>query len=69
METLEARRETLCLNFALKCVKNTRMKEMFPLNDKKHAMEKRESEKYKIQHVTTARQRLLNKFEETKQNM
>ena len=32
METLQDRREQLCLNFALKCTKHSKSKEMFPLN-------------------------------------
>ena len=36
LETLTSRREILCLNFALKCTKNEKLKHMFPKNDKKH---------------------------------
>ena len=49
IETLEERREHLCMNFALKCLKNPRFKDMFPLNDKFHDMHTRCSEKYKVQ--------------------
>ena len=38
IETLAERREILCLNFALKCVKNERMKTMLPVNEKFHSM-------------------------------
>ena len=34
LETLEDRREILCLRFAQKCTKNIKRKEMFPLNKK-----------------------------------
>ena len=34
METLNERRETLCLNFAKKCTKNSRTSHMFPKNKK-----------------------------------
>ena len=34
METLKERRENLCLNFALKCVKNPKTKNMFPQSHK-----------------------------------
>ena len=33
LDTLEERRETLCLNFALKALKNETMKHMFPLRN------------------------------------
>ena len=36
LETLESRRDELCLNFALKCSKNAKMKHIFPLNLKSH---------------------------------
>ena len=49
LETLSSRRETLCLNFARKCTKNDKLKHMFPLNEKKHEMETRNKQKYKIQ--------------------
>ena len=39
LETLSDRRETLCLNFALKCTKNEKLSHMFPLNKKNHDME------------------------------
>ena len=59
METLVERRDQLCLNFALKCVQNKKTKSMFPLNQKDNQMNKRHSEKYKVQHANTAR---LQKF-------
>ena len=77
LETLEVRREQLCMNFALKCVKNERMKQMFPINVKKHIMNNREREKYKVQFATTARlqkspiiymQNLLNQHEKNKED-
>ena len=55
LETLESRRKHLCLNFTLKCVKNEKMKHMFPLNDKAHKMNTRTEEKYKVQHANTDR--------------
>ena len=50
IETLDARRESLCLNFALKTSKNPKMKKMFPLKDKHHDMQTRQPEKYVVQH-------------------
>ena len=38
IETLNDRRQNLCLNFALKTLKHPKMKKMFPLNDKSHNM-------------------------------
>ena len=39
LETLSARRETLCLNFAIKCTKCDKVSHTFPLNKKEHAMD------------------------------
>ena len=73
METLENRREELCLNFALKCVKHKKLKKMFPLNRKSHNMDTRENEKYEVQFAYNGRlkkssipymQRMLNEHEE-----
>ena len=55
IETLDARRESLCLNFALKTSKNPKMKKMFPLKDKHHDMQTRQPEKYVVQHANTER--------------
>ena len=72
LETLEERRENLCLRFARKCVRNEKTKSMFPLNIKEHKMKTRNFEKYEVQHANTDRlrksaiiymQNLLNKNE------
>ena len=55
IETLDARRESLCLNFALKTSKNPKMKKMFSLKDKHHDMQTRQPEKYVVQHANTER--------------
>ena len=55
LETLEDRRKNLCLNFAKKCLKNARMKKMFPLNMKKHNMNTRHMQKYRIQFAKSER--------------
>ena len=55
IETLEDRREELCLNFAKKCTKSDKLKHMFPLNVKSHTMETRKDEKYKVQFANTER--------------
>ena len=76
LETLSARRETLCLNFALKCTKSDKVSHMFPLNKKEHAMETRLEDKFKVQFSNTTRlknspikyiQKLLNENEKKKQ--
>ena len=48
LETLEVRRKQLCLNFARKCTKNDRLKQMFPLKIKSHSMKTRKPEKYQV---------------------
>ena len=74
LDTLETRREELCLKFALKASNHPECKDLFPLNTKSHAMATRKSEKYKINHANTERlksssiiymQKLLNKHTET----
>ena len=56
LDTLDDRREILCLKFAKKCAKHRKTKDMFPLNpsDDKNT---REREKYLVQHATTSRLR------------
>ena len=55
LETLVDRRENLCLNFALKCVKHEKLRHMFPINDKTHGMETRTEEKFEVQFAKTGR--------------
>ena len=73
MDTLKERREKICLNFALKSRKNVKMKDMFPENERLHAMMIRKPERYKVDHANTERfrkssviymQNLLNKYEQ-----
>ena len=73
MDSLNDRREQLCLNFAQKCVKNSKTKSMFPLNMKTHEMDTRYPGKFKVQHANNERlknssiiymQNLLNRNEE-----
>ena len=75
IETLASRREQLCLDFALKCTKNDRVKHMFPINEKSHDMQTRHEDKYKVQFANTGRlqkssiiymQKLLNENEQSK---
>ena len=55
MDTLEDRREYLCLKFAEKCLENEKMKHLFPLNEKDHQMSMRKGEKYRVQFSNTDR--------------
>ena len=55
LESLSERREQLCLNFAQKCVKNNKTKNMFHLNNKYHNMNTRNTDKYQVQHANTGR--------------
>ena len=55
METLESRRETLCLNFAIKCTKSEKLKHMFPANNKTHEMGTRNQESFQVHHANTGR--------------
>ena len=55
LETLVDRRENLCLNFALKCVKHEKLRHMFPINDKTHGMETRTEERFEVQFAKTGR--------------
>ena len=69
METLDDRREGLCLEFAKKCLKNEKMRKYFPENKKEHPLVTRYEEEYQIDSANTERlknspiifmQRLLN---------
>ena len=42
----------LCLNFANKCVKNTKLQHMFPRNEKSHMMGTRKEEAFQVQYAT-----------------
>ena len=72
LDTLKQRREQLCLSFALICLKHPKFKKMFPENEKKHEMNTRENEKFKVHFAFTKRlqnspiiymQKLLNQNE------
>ena len=68
LPTLKSRRTQLSLNFALKCTKNSRAEDMFPLRD--NCVDTRNPEKYQVTQARTDRlscsvipsmQRQLNK--------
>ena len=69
LDTLDKRREMLCLKFAKNCLKNEKMKKLFPLEKQGHHMKKRSQSIFKINQARTSRyknsaipfmQRLLN---------
>ena len=55
LDTLKDRREMLCLAFAQKCLKNKKMKHLFPPNRNNHDMETRSSEHFEVFHANTER--------------
>ena len=71
LETLEERRESLCLNFALKAIENDKTKHMFPLKNVQSKIQTRNCEIFEVQKANTDRlrnfamiymQRLLNGY-------
>ena len=46
LQSLEQRRKMLCLRFAKKCLRNEKLKNMFPKSKQKHKMIKRNTRKY-----------------------
>ena len=78
LQTLDERRQSLCVKFAKKCLETEKLKKMFPLNRKVHDMEKRNNERYLVSKSFTERhrksaipnmQRLLNEKEKQKQKI
>ncbi len=47
------RREKLCLKFAKACLRNEKVADMFPINKKDHATERRKNEKFVIRKAGT----------------
>ena len=75
LQTLDERREQLCLNFAKRAAKHPKLMHLFPLNLKSHQMNTRNVGKYKVQYAHTERlrrstiiymQNLLNEHEQVK---
>ena len=69
LSTLEERRKDLLLTFAQKCLKNPKMKNLFPPNNRTHIMNPRQYEHFQVLKANTERmnqspiitmQRLLN---------
>ena len=67
LDSLEIRRKNLCLKFAKSGIKNDKLNDLFPVNDKTHNMKTRDNEKYKVQFANTGR--LKNSCIVTMQNM
>ena len=67
LQSLEKRRNELCLRFAKNCVRNEKTSNMFPVNNKKHDMNTRKEEKFKVKHANTGR--LKNSVIPTMQRM
>ena len=55
LNSLEKRREILCLRFAKKCLKNEKFKSLFPLNKTNHKMTKRNQRKHQTRKIKTTR--------------
>ena len=55
LETLEKRRKQLCFKFAKNCLKNDKVKDLFPIHESKHKMKKRTQKKYKTNRNKTKR--------------
>ena len=78
LQSLEERRESLCLKFAKKCLQVQKFRSMFPIKHQVHNMPKRGKDKYVIRRALTERykisaipymQRLLNKVETEKRKI
>ena len=78
MDSLEMRRQNICLKFAKQCIRNEKLRNIFPKNESNHGMEKRSAEKFVVRKALTERykrsaipnmQRLLNDNEREKMEM
>ena len=49
------RREKLCLKFAKSCLRNEKVADMFAINKKDHAMDRKKNEKFVIRKARTER--------------
>ena len=57
LQNLNDRRENACLKFAQKCIKNDKVKNMFPISAKMCKRSKRKSDKFKVKFIRTKRYR------------
>ena len=78
IETLDQRRERLCLRFAQNCLKNEKVSNLFPKKKNMHQMRKRKTQKFKVNKTNTKRyqrsaipymQNLLNQENDRQNNI
>ena len=78
IDSLEERRQKICLKFAQHCLRNEKLRDMFPRNMSDHKMTKRNAEKFIVTKAITERfrrsaipsmQRLLNKIRERERSL
>ena len=55
IDNLQERRKKICLKFAKNCLKNDKVKDLFPKNDQPIKMNLRNQRKYKIKKIRTER--------------
>ena len=55
LEDLSKRRKGLCLKFAKNCLKNEKVRSIFPKNITNHKMKKRNTRKYQVNKANTKR--------------
>ena len=55
MDTLDKRRELLCMRFAKNCLRNEKMKRLFPLDIHHHNMKTRSQAFFKVNKARTSR--------------
>ena len=53
LDSIEERRQILCLKFVKNGIKNNNLNKLFPENDKINRIQKRAVKKYKVKHANT----------------
>ena len=53
LESLDKHRKTLCLRFAKNCLRNQKMKNLFPIKKSKHNMNKRNLRKFQTKQINS----------------
>ena len=77
IDSLEERRQKICLKFAQQCLRNEKLRDMFPKSKSDHKMTKRNREKIVTKAITErfrksaipSMQRLLNKDDKRKRDI
>ena len=78
IDTLDKRREILCKKFAKNCLKNEKMKKLFPIEKHQHSMKTRSQSFFKVNRARTSRyqrsaipylQKLLNADREEREKI